>query len=116
MLNKFPPKARIRRKAQFQRVFAKRQRLLGQFCVLYYRRNTIQCPRLGMVVSKRDVRKAVARSRFKRLAREAFRTQRRNLSALDVVIIAKPGAGDKTRYELQRCLNKLLQQLITECE
>jgi len=116
MLNAFPPEARVRRKAQFQRIFAKRQRLFGHFCILYYRRNTKQCPRLGVVVSKRNVRKAVARSRFKRLVREAFRTQQRNLPALDVVIIAKSGAGNKTKHELQQCLNELLQQLITRCE
>lgn len=114
MLNAFSPQARIRTKDQFQRVFSKRQRLFGQFCVLYYRGNTVKHPRLGVIVSKRNVRKAVARNRFKRVAREAFRTLQQSLPAMDIVIIAKQGAGEKTKQELQRCLNQLLKQLIAQ--
>jgi len=112
MLNGFSSELRIRTKAQFQHVFRKRQRLFGQCCILYYRRNSVKHPRFGVIVSKRNVRKAVARNRFKRLAREAFRTQQNNLSAVDIVIIAKSGAGEKTKQELRRCLDQLLKQLI----
>ena len=115
MLASFPVGARIRHKAQFQHVFAKRQRLFGRCCVLYYRSNTVKRPRLGVVVSKRNVRKAVTRNRFKRVTREVFRTQQRKLPMLDMVIIAKSGAGDKTKQELQQCLNQCLQQLIARC-
>lgn len=43
-------------------------------------------PRMGLVVSKRTVRKAVERNRIKRVLREEFRGRRRFLPALDIVI------------------------------
>ena len=48
--------------------------------------------RLGLVVS-RKVGKAHDRNRVKRLVREYFRLRRHSLSrAVDVVVVAKPGA------------------------
>lgn len=48
--------------------------------------------RLGLTVS-RKVGGAVVRNRVKRRIRESFRTRRVRLRALDVVVIARPGAG-----------------------
>ncbi len=48
--------------------------------------NRMASPRMGLVVSKRAVRKAVERNRIKRVLREEFRGRRRFLPALDIVI------------------------------
>ncbi len=48
--------------------------------------NTMMSARLGLVVPKRTVRKAVERNRMKRVLREEFRQRRRTLPALDIVI------------------------------
>ena len=42
--------------------------------------------RLGLIVPKRTVRKAVERNRMKRVLREEFRQRRPTLPALDIVI------------------------------
>ena len=42
--------------------------------------------RIGVVVPKRTVRKAVERNRMKRVLREEFRQRRCTLPALDIVI------------------------------
>lgn len=57
--------------------------------VVLGRRNGLGVPRLGLAISKRRVRRAVARNRIKRLIRESFRTHQRQLRGLDVVIIAR---------------------------
>lgn len=49
--------------------------------------------RLGMAVSRRAMRRAVARNRYKRLAREVFRQHRSLLPAtLDLVLVARKAA------------------------
>ena len=48
--------------------------------------NTMQCPRLGLIVAKRGVAKAHERNRIKRVIRDYFRQQQQELAALDIVI------------------------------
>lgn len=50
------------------------------------RRGTAAKPRLGLVVGKRVLRRAVDRNRAKRLIREAFRVSATSLPELDVVV------------------------------
>lgn len=109
------PKQRIRTLAQFQHVYAARQRIHSPCYVLYYRHNSEGLPRLGSVASKRNVRKAVTRNRAKRVAREVFRAYQQRLSAIDVIIVAKSEAATATRRELRLCLDKLFTQLIKHC-
>jgi|TARA_B100000315_G_scaffold249896_1_gene281826 ribonuclease P protein component len=50
--------------------------------------------RLGLVVAKRDIRRANERNQVKRIVREAFRHKRDELPALDVIVLvrgANPG-------------------------
>lgn len=69
----------------FDRAHASRDR---NFTVLARAGQTAHT-RLGVVVSKRVARGAVARNRIKRLVRESFRHHKHLLDSLDVVVIAK---------------------------
>ncbi len=51
--------------------------------------------RLGLIVGKRAVRRACDRNTLKRVAREAFRTARPHLPAMDVVVQLRGPAGRK---------------------
>lgn len=102
---------RIRTTAQYKRVFAVQQRLFSRFFVLFYRKNQSGHPRMGMVVRKRNIRHAVVRNRIKRVIREVFRNQQRDLPPMDMVFLIKPEAGKASKQELQKCLKKLMAQL-----
>ncbi len=61
--------------------------------------NAVGYPRLGMVVGKRLLPRAVDRNRVKRCVRESFRQVLAELPACDFVVrlIAKPLPGDEAR-------------------
>lgn len=63
------------------------------------RPNQVGHPRLGMIVAKRLLARAVDRNRVKRCVRESFRQVLLELPACDFVVrlIAKPVSGDEAR-------------------
>ena len=91
--------ARLVDKADFDRVFADNQRARTDFLMVMARPNQVGYPRLGMVVAKRLLARAVDRNRVKRCVRESFRLALPELPACDFVVrlIAKPVPGDEAR-------------------
>lgn len=69
-------------------------------------------PRLGLVIAKKHVPKAVHRNRLKRALREVFRTQQASLPSLDIVVLARKDADRLTPADLAAALNKLINDLI----
>lgn len=68
-------------------------------------------PRLGFAVSARSVPRAVDRNHIKRQARESFRQRRAQLPLVDIVILARPGAGKTPARELRAVLDRLWKKL-----
>ena len=64
------------------------------------RGNQLDYARLGIVVSSRVARRAVARNRIKRLVRESFRMHQASIKAWDVVVIARPGVVKQSNREV----------------
>lgn len=113
MTRAFPPHARLRSPRDFERVFAARARVSDTLLTAAIRPNELPQARLGLAVSARAVPTAVARNRLKRLARESFRHARATLPPLDVVLLARPGAGALPRAEQRAALERLWQRLRT---
>lgn len=89
---RFPKSARLRRQAEFDLVYREDSFAADDVLVIRARRNGKPTSRLGLSVS-RKVGNAVVRNRWKRIIREAFRRQRRELpTGLDLVIRPKKGA------------------------
>ncbi|MGA1372850.1 MAG: ribonuclease P protein component [Pseudomonadales bacterium] len=86
-LESFPSRARLTKPSEFDRAFKAAEKRLrsGPLRVLVIR-NDADCPRLGLVVGKRHLKRAVDRNRIKRVVREAFRKHRSSLPSIDVVV------------------------------
>lgn len=105
---------RLLKPAEFERVFTENERARTDTLLVMARPNTEGHARLGMVVAKRLLPRAVDRNRVKRCVRETFRLRRLDLPACDFVVrlIAKPEAGKETR-DLARTLTRAGQRAIS---
>lgn len=82
----FPRSYRLLKTDEFSSVFNFRCAKTGRFLNVYAKPNTVQTARLGIVVGKKQVRTAVARNFSKRIVRDVFRLQHRDLPALDYIV------------------------------
>lgn len=109
---RFPKRRRLRKRREFERVLAGPALVLSN---AYWR--VLAAPgegeaRLGIAVSKRRIRKAVARNRLKRIVRECFRHQH-GLPPLDIVVMARAAAGEAENRALWEALEALFEKLRT---
>jgi len=79
----------MRDAASFDRVFRNAARSRDRYFTVLARSRGGGVPRLGMAVSRRVDRRAVARNRIKRLVRESFRHHKDHLDDLDLVVLAR---------------------------
>ena len=78
---------RIRRRADFERIYANGAKIHGRYMTLFVMVNDAAAPRLG-VAATRKLGSAVDRNRAKRRVRELFR-RRKNIGGLDIVIVPR---------------------------
>jgi ribonuclease P protein component len=106
-----PPSARLRRPAEFAAFRDASGRVQGRYFHLRVIPSMAGHARLGLAVSRKGSRRAVARNRIKRIVRESFRVHRAALPALDVLVIARPAAagaaGPALRADLEAAWRKL---------
>ena len=89
----FPASHRLVQSREFDAVFRESDLRVNHTSILFLaKRNTWGFNRLGVVVSKKNVPRAVDRNRIKRQIREAFRLSPADEVGLDVVVLSRPGA------------------------
>ena len=92
---------------QYKRVFAEPVRQTNRFFTILARRNLIALPRLGLAISKKNIRLAKDRNRIKRIIRESFRHEKSGFANLDLVVMAKQDALKADNTELFNSLSAL---------
>lgn len=108
--NRFPRSARVRTRADFDRVFKDGKRSGLPVLALHLHRRDEGEPRLGLAVSRKVDPHAVGRNRIKRVLRDAFRHLRADLPPGDYVLVARPGASARSGLELRGAFLDLLRR------
>ena len=87
---RFSQKQRILSKHDYQKVFNQAEFRSGNKRILLLARKTkLENGRLGLVIPKKHLRRAVDRNLVKRLARNSFRLRQSDFSGVDVVVLVK---------------------------
>ena len=97
----------LKRNADFQNVYKNGKSYANRYLVMYVLENQTGRNRLGISVSKK-VGNSIVRHRVTRLIRESYRLQEDMFnSGLDMVVIARKSAKDKTCQDIGSALQHL---------
>lgn len=88
-LSGFGRKYRLVTKQDFQTVFAKPYKVTRKHLLVLYCPNQQPYARLGIIISKHHVKRAVSRNRLRRVIRDSFRQQKDALKGLDIIVLVR---------------------------
>jgi len=112
---RFARQQRLLKSSDFRYVFDHPTRFSDKFLTVLARANHRSHARLGLAVSKKNVRLAVRRNRLKRVIRESFRNWQEKLVGWDVIVMVRSGADRLTNQELRTALETHWQKLTQSC-
>jgi ribonuclease P protein component len=111
-----PRTQRLRRAAEFKRLYAQGRRLAADGFTAVIQPNEAGMARLGLSIAARVLKLAVQRNRIRRIIRESFRQHQQHLPALDIVVGLRSSPQDVDNAQLRRSLDKLWQKIHAACE
>jgi len=107
-------KYRLKKKKDFERIYKLGQTIKQDFLLFKILENNLENPRIGIVISKKTLAKAVARNLIKRRIREAVRHFLPQISQnVDIIITACKGT---TKDESLKQIETLIQQAFTKAK
>ena len=107
----FPPSARLLRPEDYRRVFdTPAFKVSSAAFLLLAQHSDTNNSRVGIIVAKKHVRRAIRRNRIKRLIREQFRLNRPSPN-LDLVVLARSAADTMDNAQIASELGRLWSDL-----
>ena len=113
----FSRQSRLLTAGDFRRVFDQAElKVSDKHLLILARSNSLNHPRLGFVISKKNVRRAVNRNRVRRMMRESFRLHQHQLPDYDLVVLARKGIDQLEAAQLSALLSKSWKRLINKAD
>jgi ribonuclease P protein component len=112
---RFPREFRLTDKPEFDLVHREGLRVSDGLFTVIARPNDLGHARLGLAVGVRAAGNAVRRNRVKRLVRETFRVTQQELPSVDLVVNARPGAGQASTTALRASVLALWDRVRQRC-
>ncbi len=113
---KYPRELRLLTPTHFENVFKNAIPAVSPSITLLGRQNNLKHPRLGVTVSKKNVRFAHERNRLKRIIRESFRLNQNELPHIDIVVVVKSGLNKQSNQQIFKLLEKQWKKLTSRCD
>ena len=113
---RYPHSESLKKNRDFQLLYKEGKSCANRYLVLYVKENGLEKNRLGVSVSKK-VGNSIVRHRITRLIRESYRLHEDMFnSGLDMVVIARISAKDRSMSEIESALLHLgkLQGVLKE--
>ena len=97
----------------YRSVFARADFKVSDQHLLILARSSSYCQsRLGLIVAKKHIKRAVDRNRVKRVFRESFRTQEQPFAmAMDIIILTRRGLNNSDSAALHKLIRKQWHRL-----
>ena len=113
----FSKQQRLLKPADFQRVFNHASfKASTRNLLLLAAPNKLPHPRIGFVLSKKQVRQAVQRNRIKRVVREHFRQHADEMPGIDIIVLARKGFDRLGNDDINTSFNSLWFKLKRQAE
>ena len=91
----FPDRVRLKSRAQYLAVQNHGRKIYSKHFLIFFCENAVGWTRIGITISKKVDKRAVARNRLRRRIRELFRLNANRLvSGLDLVVVARFNAAE----------------------
>lgn len=102
---------RLKSPKEFRQIYQKGKFLAGPYLVMHFRKNGLECYRIGFSVSKK-VGKAVVRNRVKRKLREICRLHEDLFpTGWDFIFVAREKSNSASYGEMEKNLVKLVKRI-----
>ena len=111
----FSRRARLTGRQAFNGVFAQPVKSSDRYFTVLARPNDLPYPRLGLAISRKVAKSAVARNRLKRMVRESFRHHQQQLGGLDCVVMGRANAPEQDNAILFASLQRHWRRLARPC-
>ena len=104
---------RLASKNEVQSVFAaKPKKVSHNYLLILYTPNQLDHARLGLIVGKQHLRRAVDRNRVRRIIRDSFRLQKDQLRGLDLVVMIRSNCSKLETKQIRNDIDHLWQTIL----